>query len=152
MSVDAGRVVNIMLSFHELWSLPLQMAVALYLLYLQVRTCTLLKPLPFSGLRPRPKPVLSTPEPTFRGLIIRPPSLSATFDRRLMSSSLTGQVHYAFIAGLVLSVVLIPVNRWISQRILAASTSMMESKVSPREARAEFGRGPAHPPSSTYTA
>lgn len=36
MSVDAGRVVNILLSFHELWSLPLQIAVALYLLYLQV--------------------------------------------------------------------------------------------------------------------
>lgn len=36
MSVDAGRVVNIMCSFHELWSLPLQMVIALYLLYLQV--------------------------------------------------------------------------------------------------------------------
>ena len=36
MSVDAGRVVNLLVSFHELWSLPLQMAVALYLLYLQV--------------------------------------------------------------------------------------------------------------------
>jgi hypothetical protein len=36
MSVDAGRVVNILGSFHELWSLPLQMLVALYLLYLQV--------------------------------------------------------------------------------------------------------------------
>lgn len=38
MSVDAGRVVNLLVSFHELWSLPLQMAVALYLLYLQVST------------------------------------------------------------------------------------------------------------------
>ena len=36
MSLDAGRVVNLLGSFHELWSLPLQMAVALYLLYLQV--------------------------------------------------------------------------------------------------------------------
>ena len=36
MSVDAGRVINIMGSFHELWSLPLQMVIALYLLYLQV--------------------------------------------------------------------------------------------------------------------
>ena len=37
MSVDAGRVVNMLGAFHELWSLPMQMAVALYLLYLQVR-------------------------------------------------------------------------------------------------------------------
>ena len=39
------------------------------------------------------------------------------------------QVRYAFLAGLVLSIVLIPVNRWIAQRILAASTTMMASKV-----------------------
>lgn len=36
VSIDAGRVVNLCISFHELWSLPLQIAIALYLLYLQV--------------------------------------------------------------------------------------------------------------------
>ncbi|XP_037327748.2 ATP-binding cassette sub-family C member 10 [Pungitius pungitius] len=36
MSTDADRVVNFFGSFHELWSLPLQFAVTLYLLYLQV--------------------------------------------------------------------------------------------------------------------
>uniref|UniRef100_A0AAQ4NTH2 ATP-binding cassette, sub-family C (CFTR/MRP), member 10 n=1 Tax=Gasterosteus aculeatus aculeatus TaxID=481459 RepID=A0AAQ4NTH2_GASAC len=36
MSTDADRVVNFFGSFHELWSLPLQFAITLYLLYLQV--------------------------------------------------------------------------------------------------------------------
>jgi ATP-binding cassette subfamily C (CFTR/MRP) protein 10 len=36
MSVDSGRAVNLAASFHELWSLPLQIALALYLLYTQV--------------------------------------------------------------------------------------------------------------------
>ena len=37
MSVDADRVVNLCQSLHELWSLPLQIAAALFLLYTQVR-------------------------------------------------------------------------------------------------------------------
>jgi ATP-binding cassette subfamily C (CFTR/MRP) protein 10 len=37
MSVDGDRVVNLCASVHELWSLPLQMAVALGLLYMQVK-------------------------------------------------------------------------------------------------------------------
>lgn len=37
MSVDADRVVNLCTSLHELWSLPLQIAAALILLYTQVR-------------------------------------------------------------------------------------------------------------------
>ena len=37
MSVDADRVVNLCVSLHELWSLPVQIAIALYLLYTQVR-------------------------------------------------------------------------------------------------------------------
>lgn len=37
MSVDADRVVNLCVSLHELWSLPAQIAIALYLLYTQVR-------------------------------------------------------------------------------------------------------------------
>ncbi|XP_068607504.1 ATP-binding cassette sub-family C member 10 [Brachionichthys hirsutus] len=36
MSTDADRVANFFTSFHELWSLPFQFAVTLYLLYLQV--------------------------------------------------------------------------------------------------------------------
>ncbi|XP_061536277.1 ATP-binding cassette sub-family C member 10 isoform X4 [Phycodurus eques] len=36
MSTDTDRVVNFFNSFHELWSLPFQLALALYLLYLQV--------------------------------------------------------------------------------------------------------------------
>lgn len=36
MSVDADRVVNLFSSLHELWSLPLQIAIALCLLYTQV--------------------------------------------------------------------------------------------------------------------
>ncbi len=40
MSVDADRVVNLCVSLHELWSLPAQIAIALYLLYTQVRSGT----------------------------------------------------------------------------------------------------------------
>jgi ATP-binding cassette subfamily C (CFTR/MRP) protein 10 len=36
MGVDAGRVVNLVPSFQELWSLPIQLAVAMWLLYTQV--------------------------------------------------------------------------------------------------------------------
>lgn len=41
MSVDADRVVNLCASLHELWSLPAQIAIALYLLYTQVRLALL---------------------------------------------------------------------------------------------------------------
>lgn len=37
MSVDADRVVNLCQSLHELWSLPAQIALALWLLYTQAR-------------------------------------------------------------------------------------------------------------------
>jgi ATP-binding cassette subfamily C (CFTR/MRP) protein 10 len=40
MSVDADRVVNLCVSLHELWSLPAQIAIALYLLYTQVSLST----------------------------------------------------------------------------------------------------------------
>jgi hypothetical protein len=36
MAVDAGRLANLCVSFHELWSLPLQIAAAMWLLYVQV--------------------------------------------------------------------------------------------------------------------
>ncbi|KAF8063051.1 ABCC13 [Scenedesmus sp. PABB004] len=72
MSVDAARLANLCVSFHELWSLPLQIAAAMALLFMQVRT--------------------------------------------------------AFIAGVLLCVALIPVNRLIAQRIQAASAEMMAAK------------------------
>lgn len=37
MSVDADRLVNLCISFHDLWSLPAQIAIALWLLYTQAR-------------------------------------------------------------------------------------------------------------------
>ena len=37
MSVDAERLSNLCLGFHELWSLPLQIAIALWMLYTQVQ-------------------------------------------------------------------------------------------------------------------
>ena len=72
MSVDADRVVNLCLSLHELWSLPLQIAIALWLLYTQVQC--------------------------------------------------------AFLAGLALVLLLIPVNRALAVRIQAASIKMMAAK------------------------
>ena len=36
MSTDTDRIVNFCLSFHQFWSLPFQVAVALYLLHQQV--------------------------------------------------------------------------------------------------------------------
>ena len=38
MSVDADRLVNLCISFHDLWSLPAQIAIALWLLYTQARS------------------------------------------------------------------------------------------------------------------
>ena len=37
MSVDADRVVNLANSFFDLWSIPIQIAMALWLLYKQAR-------------------------------------------------------------------------------------------------------------------
>lgn len=39
-------------------------------------------------------------------------------------------MRYAFIAGLVLCFLLIPINRWIAAGILKASKTMMTHKVS----------------------
>ena len=36
MAVDADRVTNLVASCHELWALPAQILIALYLLYTQV--------------------------------------------------------------------------------------------------------------------
>ncbi|GMH15889.1 hypothetical protein Nepgr_017730 [Nepenthes gracilis] len=72
MSVDADRVVNLCNSFHDMWSLPLQIGVALYLLYMQV--------------------------------------------------------NFAFVSGVTITVLLIPVNKWISKFIAIATEKMMKLK------------------------
>ncbi|XP_060667308.1 ABC transporter C family member 13 isoform X2 [Ziziphus jujuba] len=72
MSVDADRTVNLCNSIHDLWSLPFQIGVALYLLYTQVK--------------------------------------------------------FAFVSGLVITISLIPVNKWISQMIATATEKMMKQK------------------------
>ncbi|KAL6861150.1 hypothetical protein ACP4OV_016850 [Aristida adscensionis] len=72
MSVDADRTINLCNSLHDAWSLPLQIGVALYLLYTQV--------------------------------------------------------NYAFLSGLAITILLIPVNKWISTRIASATEKMMKQK------------------------
>ncbi|KAK6263781.1 hypothetical protein SCA6_019215 [Theobroma cacao] len=72
MSIDADRTVNLCNSFHDLWSLPLQIGVALYLLYTQVKL--------------------------------------------------------AFMSGLAITIILIPVNKWISELIASATEKMMKQK------------------------
>ncbi|XP_008659190.1 ABC transporter C family member 13 isoform X2 [Zea mays] len=72
MSVDADRTINLCNSLHDAWSLPLQIGVALYLLYTQV--------------------------------------------------------NYAFLSGLAITIILIPVNKWISTRIAGATEKMMKQK------------------------
>ncbi|TYH16571.1 hypothetical protein ES288_A05G126600v1 [Gossypium darwinii] len=72
MSIDADRTVNLCNSFHDMWSLPIQIGVALYLLYTQVKL--------------------------------------------------------AFMAGLAITILLIPVNKWISELIASATEKMMKLK------------------------
>ncbi|XP_027340067.1 ABC transporter C family member 13 isoform X3 [Abrus precatorius] len=72
MSVDVDRVVNLCNSFHDMWSLPFQIGVALYLLYTQVK--------------------------------------------------------FAFVSGLAITILLIPVNKWISKLIASATEQMMKEK------------------------
>ncbi|KAG7036545.1 ABC transporter C family member 13 [Cucurbita argyrosperma subsp. argyrosperma] len=72
MSVDTDRTVNLCNSFHDMWSLPLQIGVALYLLYVQVK--------------------------------------------------------FAFLSGIAITILLIPVNKWISEMIARATEEMMKQK------------------------
>ncbi|XP_073023076.1 ABC transporter C family member 13 [Primulina eburnea] len=72
MSVDADRIVNLCNSVHDMWSLPLQIGIALYLLY--------------------------------------------------------KQVNFAFVSGLAITILLIPVNKWIANLIANATKNMMEQK------------------------
>ncbi|KAK1373190.1 ABC transporter C family member 13 [Heracleum sosnowskyi] len=72
MSVDADRTANLCNSLHDMWSLPLQIGVALYLLYTQVK--------------------------------------------------------FAFVAGTAITILLIPVNKWIAKAVADATRSMMKQK------------------------
>ncbi|XP_047963792.1 ABC transporter C family member 13 [Salvia hispanica] len=72
MSVDADRIVNLSNSVHDMWSLPLQIGIALYLLYIQVK--------------------------------------------------------FAFVSGIAITILLIPVNKWIANLIAHATKNMMEQK------------------------
>ncbi|XP_020082165.1 ABC transporter C family member 13 isoform X1 [Ananas comosus] len=72
MSIDADRTINLCNSLHDVWSLPLQIGLALCLLYTQV--------------------------------------------------------SFAFVSGLALTILLIPVNKWISGLIASATEKMMKQK------------------------
>ncbi|CAM6124334.1 unnamed protein product [Calypogeia fissa] len=72
MSVDAERISNLVNCGHEIWSLPLQMGIALWMLYMQVK--------------------------------------------------------FAFLAGLGVIILLIPVNKWIASFMCSANESMMKEK------------------------
>ncbi|XP_042318198.1 ATP-binding cassette sub-family C member 10 isoform X2 [Sceloporus undulatus] len=72
MSTDTDRLVNFCLSFHELWSLPFQFAITLYLLY--------------------------------------------------------QQVGVAFLGGLALALLLVPINKVIANRIMENNKEMLKHK------------------------
>ncbi|NWW00316.1 MRP7 protein, partial [Machaerirhynchus nigripectus] len=72
MSTDTSRLVNFCLSFHELWSLPVQLAITLYLLY--------------------------------------------------------QQVGVAFLGGMALALLLVPINKIIANRIMMNSEEMLKHK------------------------
>ncbi|NXE31604.1 MRP7 protein, partial [Ptilorrhoa leucosticta] len=72
MSTDTSRLVNFCLSFHELWSLPVQLAITLYLLY--------------------------------------------------------QQVGVAFLGGVSLALLLVPINKIIANRIMVNSEEMLKHK------------------------
>ncbi|KAH7623235.1 hypothetical protein Ndes2526B_g01656 [Nannochloris sp. 'desiccata'] len=72
MAVDADKVLGLFIGFHELWSLPFQIGLALNLLYIQV--------------------------------------------------------HFAFLAGLILVLLIIPLNKLLANGIQRASVTMMAAK------------------------
>ncbi|KFW04387.1 Multidrug resistance-associated protein 7 [Eurypyga helias] len=72
MSTDTSRLVNFCLSFHEVWSLPFQFAITLYLLY--------------------------------------------------------QQVGVAFLGGLALALLLVPINKVIANRIMTNNKEMLKHK------------------------
>nr|XP_038033034.1 multidrug resistance-associated protein 7 isoform X1 [Anas platyrhynchos] len=85
MSTDASRLVNFCLSFHEVWSLPFQFAITLYLLY--------------------------------------------------------QQVGVAFLGGLALALLLVPINKVIANRIMMSNKEMLQHKDARVKLMTEFLRG-----------
>ncbi|NWU78711.1 MRP7 protein, partial [Onychorhynchus coronatus] len=85
MSTDTSRLVNFCLSFHEVWSLPFQFAITLYLLY--------------------------------------------------------QQVGVAFLGGLVLSLLLVPINKILANYILMNSKEMLKHKDTRVKLMTEFLSG-----------
>ncbi|KAM8809111.1 ATP-binding cassette sub-family C member 10 [Eudromia elegans] len=82
MSTDSDRLVNFCLNFHEVWSLPFQLAITLYLLY--------------------------------------------------------QQVGVAFLGGLALALLLVPVNKVIVNRIMKNNEEMLKHKDTRVKLMAEF--------------
>ncbi|NXX42242.1 MRP7 protein, partial [Tricholaema leucomelas] len=85
MSTDAARLVNFCTSFHELWSLPFQFAITLYLLY--------------------------------------------------------EQVGVAFLGGLALTLLLVPINKVIANRIVLNNQEMLKHKDTRVKLMTEFLSG-----------
>ncbi|NWH86570.1 MRP7 protein, partial [Aegithalos caudatus] len=85
MSTDTNRLVNFCRSFHELWSLPVQLAIALYLLY--------------------------------------------------------QQVGVAFLGGMALALLLVPINKMIANRIMVNNEKMLKHKDTRVKLMTEFLSG-----------
>ncbi|XP_021246016.1 multidrug resistance-associated protein 7 [Numida meleagris] len=85
MSTDTSRLVNFCLSFHEVWSLPFQFAITLYLLY--------------------------------------------------------QQVGVAFLGGLALALLLVPINKVIANRIMISNAEMLKHKDTRVKLMTEFLSG-----------
>ncbi|XP_072188830.1 ATP-binding cassette sub-family C member 10 isoform X2 [Excalfactoria chinensis] len=85
MSTDTSRLVNFCLSFHEVWSLPFQFAITLYLLY--------------------------------------------------------QQVGVAFLGGLALALLLVPINKLIANRIMMNNAEMLKHKDARVKLMTEFLSG-----------
>uniref|UniRef100_A0A8B9PHY6 ABC-type xenobiotic transporter n=1 Tax=Apteryx owenii TaxID=8824 RepID=A0A8B9PHY6_APTOW len=91
MSTDTDRLVNFCPSFHEVWSLPFQFAITLYLLY--------------------------------------------------------QQVGVAFLGGLALALLLVPINKVIANRIMKCNKEMLKHKDSRVKVRGGWRKAPSslHP-------
>jgi hypothetical protein len=143
MGVDAGRVVNLVPSFQELWSLPVQLAVAMWLLYAQVgrggraagrfvwRGRLQLVQVEERRVSSRAcvKCAVHHPSNHYPPTPIRP------------TNQPPQKVRFAFVAGVALCLAMLPVNRALAGRIQAASLSMMAHKDSRVRLMGELLRG-----------
>lgn len=126
MSVDADRTVNMVASGHECWSLPLQIIAALCLLYSQAHKL-------LHGL----DSIVPYTYRTHRAIVPIVPYTYTYLSRCCCCclavcmchvSSSMWQVGSAFVAGLVVIVALVPLNRWLANRIAASSSALMAAK------------------------